>query len=150
MRVHVNFGKSVFEHSCGGGVGRARRVKSSVLTAFADAPMRSIVGSTDSSKSVLNAVEKSGLDMSLRQAQEYVRASTSTSWEQFVFELGCLEGFFEQCRIGDTEGEYQYVLGRSASQLESRVLPILVILNWHAVKAPRTPHGGVLCTVPID
>ncbi len=160
MRVHVNFGKSVFEHSCGGGVGRTRRVKSSVLTAFADAPMRSIVGSTDSSKSVLNAVEKSGLEMSLRQAQEYVRASTSTSWEQFVFELGCLEGFFEQCRTGDTEGEYvletspevyggenvrafhRYFVSWGAAKelmLRTDVLPFVVVDGAHM----KSAFGGV-------
>lgn len=89
----VNLEKSNFHHSCDGGAGRKRNLKSTVLAAVSS-PVKKILDSTDSSLTFQAAVSNSGLNVSQRQAQNFVRETRHTSWEQFVFELHHLRPFW--------------------------------------------------------
>ncbi len=102
-RVHVK--KSVCEHSCGGGKGRERGVKASVLTSF-PSPVKKVLESTDSSRSLKSAADNSGLKMSDRQAREFVRTANTTSWEQYVVELNFLPSFLSELQAKDPAGLY--------------------------------------------
>ncbi len=105
-RVHVNVKKSKFEHTCEGGGGRKRQLKTRVLTAAAS-PVRKLLKKTTSAETLSSSVVESGLPAPHRQqAQRFVRMENSTSWEQYVMELHYLPNFLDDLKGRDPDGRY--------------------------------------------